>query len=455
MSKFFPDLSFRIRSFASNVNVKRIASNVSWLYSEQFINLSIGFIFMVWLARYFKPAQFGQYNFVIAYIAIFSAFASFGLESVIVREISKDSKRADEVIENSIILLLIVGVFALIFANIGIAIISPENNTTRLFVFILSFSLLLSPSITIESWFKSQIQAKYIVIVKIPVKLFGFLVKVLLFVLDAPLTAFIYVIVVEAVLVVFGIYKIYERHRYRPKWLSVSWSKVKYLIREGWPLLVSYLSYFVYVRTDQIMLGTMQNDYVVGLYSASYRLYEFPLLLILAITGSLYPYLTILYSENKRVFFEKVATITSVFTAFSYIIVVVTYFIGEICMELIFGQEYKSAGQILTIHIIGIIFMYNAALRSSYLTIASLQKVIMLTSVSAAFINIILNYYLIPHYGAKGAAFATVLTQFLSLLLFNVLFKSSRHLFYMQLKELFLVSLFRLVLGKKANSISM
>ena len=56
----------------------------------------------------------------------------------------------------------------------------------------------------------------------------------------------------------------------------------------------------------------------------------------------------------------------------------------------------------------------------------------MYTQIIAVIFNIILNYFLIIQFGVFGAAWATVLTQFLSLYLLNVLFKNGKKVFITQ-----------------------
>ncbi|EMG08508.1 hypothetical protein LEP1GSC151_0155 [Leptospira interrogans serovar Grippotyphosa str. LT2186] len=56
--------------------------------------------------------------------------------------------------------------------------------------------------------------------------------------------------------------------------------------------------------------------------------------------------------------------------------------------------------------------------------------------------NIVLNYFLIPLYGIKGAAIATVISQFIASTLFNLFFKRTREIFFIQLESVFFWRMF-------------
>lgn len=72
--------------------------------------------------------------------------------------------------------------------------------------------------------------------------------------------------------------------------------------------------------------------------------------------------------------------------------------------------------------------MYNAMLRVAYLALAQRQIIVLWSSLMGAVTNLILNFVLIPHYGAAGAAITGVATQLVALHASNVLFGQTRWL---------------------------
>tara|TARA_B100000886_G_C20174380_1_gene387431 strand:- start:294 stop:527 length:234 start_codon:yes stop_codon:yes gene_type:complete len=60
----------------------------------------------------------------------------------------------------------------------------------------------------------------------------------------------------------------------------------------------------------------------------------------------------------------------------------------------------------------------------------------MYTSIFAALLNIVLNYFLIPVLQVRGAIISTIMSQFSATFLFYLLFQPSRKLFYLQVKAI-------------------
>tara|TARA_B110000196_G_C20708063_1_gene458385 strand:- start:131 stop:514 length:384 start_codon:yes stop_codon:yes gene_type:complete len=122
-------------------------------------------------------------------------------------------------------------------------------------------------------------------------------------------------------------------------------------------------------------------------------------------------------------------------------IVLFFYIFHEELIQLTFGDDYKNSGRILVLLSFGLIPMFNAFLRSSYITISGNQKIILYTSLFSSIFNVILNYFLINEFGVQGAVYSTVITQILSLILLNAVFNETKVLFFIQIKSLALLGI--------------
>jgi len=187
----------------------------------------------------------------------------------------------------------------------------------------------------------------------------------------------------------------------------------------------------------------MLDDHNVGIYSAAYVLYEAPLFISLMIAKSVYPIFVQSFQDNKIKFFELYATLSSYMTLLSYLIVLFIVMFHEILIQITFGDSFEESGIILMLLAFGLIPMFNAFLRSSYITISGNQKIILYTSLASSITNIILNIFMIRQYGIRGAVYATVITQTLSLLILNIAFRETRKIFIIQVKSLLLLGIWR------------
>ena len=104
-------------------------------------------------------------------------------------------------------------------------------------------------------------------------------------------------------------------------------------------------------------------------------------------------------------FYQYITTLT---TWFIIIVLIGSYVFLPFIFRLI-KAEYMNSYNIYLVLSISAIFLYNAAFRSSYLTIINKGKVLMISQLISVFVNIVLNIYLITKLNMIGAALATVI----------------------------------------------
>ena len=109
----------------SHEGFKRYFANTSWLFAEKIIRLVIGLFVGVWVARYLGPAKYGLLNYVQAFVGLFSAFATLGLDGIVVRELVKDENKKDLLLGTAF-WLKVVGAFVMLIM-LGVAAVQNCN----------------------------------------------------------------------------------------------------------------------------------------------------------------------------------------------------------------------------------------------------------------------------------------------------------------------------------------
>lgn len=104
-------------------------------------------------------------------------------------------------------------------------------------------------------------------------------------------------------------------------------------------------------------------------------------------------------------------------------------------ITLLYGQEYIGAYRILSVSVWTGVFATIGSARSIWLLCEGLQRYSLIQTFSGLIINFTLNLFLIPRYGAYGAAIATLMAQFFANIIIFGFFKRTRISFEMVLKS--------------------
>ena len=146
----------------SEVAVK-VIENSGWLVGDKLFAMLIGVFVTAIIARYFGPENFGQYNYALSFVALFTAFSTLGLETLTVKSILDKDFDEGTVLCTSLVLRVIGGVFLTSVAFVSIRIIEPSDQNLHILVLIMSLAMVIKALEVIEYWIqayqKSQISS--------------------------------------------------------------------------------------------------------------------------------------------------------------------------------------------------------------------------------------------------------------------------------------------------------
>ena len=431
-----------MNSLLNNPSFRKYFANTSWLLAERIFRMAVQLFVGIYVARYLGPERFGLLSYANSYVGIFTAIAILGLDGIVVRELVKSPDQRDTLLGTSF-LLKVVGTLLMWVLILATLFFSNNDPLTSALIAIIAFGVLFQTFNVIDYNFQAEVKLKYVVHSQIVQLIVSSITKLVLILKGLPLVWFAAVYSLDAIILAVGLAYAYSRNSGSIKKWKWNAKVALALLLDSWPLMFAYMSYLIYAKIDRIMIKEMLDEHNVGIYSAAYILYEAPLFISLMIAKSVYPILVQYYQDNKIKFFQLYSTLSSYMTLLSYLIVLFIFIFHEILIQITFGESFEESSKILMLLSFGMIPMFNAFLRSSYITISGNQKIILYTTLFSAMLNIVLNLLLIKAYGVIGAVYATVFTQTLSLIVLNFAFTNTRSIFFIQAKSLLLFGIWR------------
>jgi len=415
---------------------------MAWLIFDRFFRRGIGLLMTALLARYLGPNSFGRYNYAQAFVVILGLLATLGLDRIVIRDFIKDINKRSEILGTTFWLKIGGALIAYLMAMLSVLFIKSDRSLIFILINIMSVSFFFQAFDTIDFWFQSQMNSKFVVIARTAAIIIITIINIFLIFLKSNLIYFAVTYSLEFAICAVFFYVISCLKGLVIQVWSFNFNRAKQMLIDSWPLLVAALSASIYTRIDQIMIGNMLDEYQVGIYAASTRIFELFIPIIFIINSSVYPKLVKLYDyPDKTEFYRAYEWITDVVTFLSMGMFVFVFFFGKYIIYILYGNDFIEATPIFILQIYSIVIIFNSCLRISYITISNNQHIILITTVTAAVLNIIINYYFIPIFGVIGAAIAMLITRIFSLLFSNIFFKSTRHIFIIQLRSLFFFSL--------------
>lgn len=246
-------------------------------------------------------------------------------------------------------------------------------------------------------------------------------IKVAFIIYKAPLIAFAIISIFDTASIALGLIYFYKKNS-RLKFLNWQFNLhiAKKLLSSSWPLALSGLVISLYMKIDQIMIKEMLNVEAVGQYAAAVRLSEAWYFLPIVIAKSLFPAIINAKETSESLYYKR---LQHLYTLMIWLAIGIAFPItiwSDHLISVSFGKNYSEASSVLKLHAWSGVFVFLGVAFSRFLVTENLFINSCYRTSTGAFFNIVLNYFLISKYGIQGAAIATILSQMIANLLYDI-----------------------------------
>ena len=389
---------------------RRITVNFLSLVTSQVIARLIQLVIFVYLARSLGKEDFGIFSFGFAFALLFAMIVDFGLNLLLVREISRNKSLASRYLSNAMMIKIFLAIITLIFANLFLNIMNYSQETKIVAYIMLAFALIQSFTELYLSIFRAFERMYYDALIKalrtilllaaifyLIINGYGLIASSLAFLLTEI------IILLISALVTY--YKFVKAH------FELDYKFSRDLIKESFSFFLSVIFTTFYMYINQIMISKFYSTTEVGVYSVAANIVIMLIFIPQMYGNSIYPVLSRFYVSSKKSLkfaYEK---------SLKYMIIIGLpialgiYILAEKIILFLYGEEYLESAIVLSI-LCGYLFLKFLNPMTGYALMAINRQGSRLFSQGlSALLNIILNLILIPVYGLVGAAIATLITE--------------------------------------------
>ena len=376
------------------------------LKASQFVFPLITFPYV---ARVLGAAANGKIGFALSVVSYFSLIASLGIPSYGVRkcaEVRNDkyllSKTVKELLcINSICLIITYALFLISILCV------PRLRGEKALMLITSMSIIFNV-LGVDWFYQSIEQYSYITIRNISFKIIG-LVLMFVFVHNTS-DYLIYAGITVFASVGSNILNIIRLHSLVD--LKTPQISIEDLLVHLSPILLLFLynaTTTIFTNLDQVMLGFMKTDEIVGHYSAAIKVKNILTSFITALGAVMLPRISFYLKQGSTKEFNELIK-----KSFNFIVVsaipLMLFFTLKSYETIVFiaGKQYEASSLIMKGLMPSLFFIGLSSVTAWQLLIPlGKEKITVYGAVCGALVDLVINFSLIPRYGAFGAAIGT------------------------------------------------
>lgn len=396
------------------------------------------FMLSLFLTNFYSPEQVGRYDFVRATIMILSGASLIGTnQSIIYYSGILKSKNSLSSIKNiyykmakmtgAICLLFIVGVFIVSEETINQAF--NKNDAYELIfstIGVLFFYTITMLNIdTLRGLEKTTISELYRNVFRyVPVFIFSiilFLTQNQEWLIEVFLAGFILLFIITTTQTIRLFKKLKPSNN---KEQSFSYAQI---FKRSYPMALSAIAYFIMQSVDIIILTAYEGYDKVAYYSIAVKLATVTALALMSVNIVVAPKIAEIYNNNDHNTLNNLIRDSSriIFSISLPVLIILFVFSGFILS--FFGENYVLAKDALGILLVGQFFSSICGPGAVYLNMTGREQKLNKILIAGLFVNVILNFILIPVYGIEGAATATLISMlFWNTLIVTTIYKSDK-----------------------------
>jgi len=415
----------------SSIKWKVVWNTVSQLFGKV-VGSGAMLLVSIMIARSFGAEGYGDFTKITTFVAFFYLLVDFGLNAVYLRKAHETNKSGTNGTNNGLwgtmVGMRLVGGTILMFVAIAILSFLPQGAAQGYTGMVRLGIILFTPTILIQGFIVSanaifQKNLRYdaatfaltvgniVVVVLVWSAVYGLSNRVGIL---GVTTSLLLGLCVTAIVSLFFVRRIHGSVN-----ISFDFGISKSLFLAALPLGITLLFNQVYFRVDSLVLTLTRSTTEVGLYGLAYKMFELPLVIPTFFMNSVYPLFVRQLNQESGIRNQGIKHMVKKILLFmiptSIFMILVLWFAAPL-LSLVRPEFFESI-PILRILIAGLPFFFFSSVVMWALIALGKQIALALIYGSLMTLTIVLDILIIPTFGAIGAAWITVGSEALVLII--------------------------------------
>jgi O-antigen/teichoic acid export membrane protein len=400
---------------AATAGGHHIASNVVVQLLARVLTMAMSVVTVSLTARTLDPSGYGVWNGVSSYVGLFGVLTDLGLTTAAMQRMASEPERESEWLGALAGARMALSAVAIVLCLISIPLFLSDADSSHAVALILTTTILSTGAAALMTVFESRLRSGLVLSFTV---LQGILWTGLVVVLAASHASVVAFAVAYATLIAF--IALLQVHTTR-KLAHIAWRAGRRLwrplLRVAIPLGMAAVFITVYYQVDSVLLLQISGPHEAGIYGAAYGFLGPLGFLPAAVMSSFFPVLSAVHRSDPLRVRRLVQVCADTMGAISLPILAGTIALSSQIVHLLYGNNYQRSAGVLPILMIAFVSICFGSLAGFLAPIVGRQWRLALYSGIGAAANIGANLLLIPPYGAYGSAWATVITEILTMAL--------------------------------------
>lgn len=411
--------------------VRRVAKNSLAPMALNLFNKGIDFAFAALMLRILGAENAGKYYVAISIASWFEILANFGLNTLLMREVSKERAAANRYLVNTTVLRFLTGIAGAVPIVIYILSLAagprPLAQDTTLAIVLFVVGMIpggVSTGLTalFYAYEKAEVPAALTTISTIIRVSLG----VVVLLAGAGFVGLAGVSIIVNLITMLLLGWLAFREFFVPRW-EFDWLLQKGMMRESFPLMINHLLATLFFKVDVLLLERLggrvllaTGNTVVGWYSTAYKWLDAINIIPSFFTMAIFPVMSRQADESRHQMMGTYRLAAKLLIIVALPLAIVTLFLAQSLVRVLGGSEYLPHGAVaLQLMIWSIPIGWINSITNYVLIALGQQRMLTRAFLVGLGFNLIANLIFLPRYDYSATAVIAILSELVLLVAFN------------------------------------
>lgn len=413
---------YAYRESAQDSAARRVAKNSFTAIALNLMTKALDMAFAMLMARLLGPEGVGRYYFAVIILVWFDTFTSFGLQTLLTREVARDRAQGNRYLLNTTLLRIGLGTagipvlagFLVVFQAISASKLTPD---TLAAIALLYASLLpMSLATGLTGLFYAYEKAEYPAAITVVTVLIKIAIGAPVLVLTRSIVGIAAVSMVVNTITLGILATLAARMFFVPRWESDR-ALQRSMLRESFPLMINNLLSALFFKVDVTLLKPLSGsmgDTVVGWYNQAYKWVDALNIIPMYFTLALFPVLSHQAADDRPAVRRSYHLAVKLLVMLALpAAIFTTFFARELTTVITFGDPRFQPDSTIALQLMiwSIPFGWINSVTNYVLIALGQQRKLTNAFIIGLSFNVVANLIFIPSYSYKAAAVITILSE--------------------------------------------
>ena len=381
-----------------------VLTGSAWYLLEKTTRLLGAFLIGAWVARYLGPENYGSLAYALALVSLLGFLGSWGIESLVVRDLVHDKPRQRQIIATYFFIRL-TGALLVPFLAIGyLAVINADDRLLMVVALICSGSVIFGAFDAADCWLQARHKARVTSFIRLAGFLSSAIIKYLLIIGEESIVWFAVAVLVEAGVIAVLYFWVLWQHDLAPSITYWSFAEFKKTLVDGKIMALSALMVAVYSKIDILLIGALFSKEILAPYAIAASMCSAWNMVGMSLVQAWAPRISLAMAINQEQYISALRKMLLVMLGLSVAGSIFLSFFSGLIFEFLLGNDFLPGVQIFNVLIWSSVFIFGGVATSQIIVNERIYWISLFRTVVGVVFSLALIIPIASNFGVIGVA---------------------------------------------------